>query len=609
MIQPPLLVLDQIMLTFGGDPLLSELDAMIRRRDRVCLVGRNGSGKSTLIRLMAGNLEVDAGTRFQAAGTRIAVLEQDPDLRQFETLHDFATFGLPEDEWYRARTAMDGLSVDPTTLMKTASGGERRRAGIARLIALEPDLMLLDEPTNDLDIGGIVWLENYLATTEAAVLVVSHDRAFLRSVTQSTFWLHNGRLHRLNKGFGHFEDWRDTILERELREEQEKQRLLKREEKWLSVGISARRRRNLRRLRELNDLRAEQKSTDPKKKGPKTDWAEASQSGRLVIEADELSLSFGDQKIVEGLNLRIMRNDRVAVLGANGVGKTTLLGLLSGRMLPDSGTVAMGSRLEVAWFDQHDTTARPDLRVQDVLTDDSEFPGRQRSDHLLVRGRLRHVAGYLKEFLFNIHQVRAPVTSLSGGERARLHLARILARSSNLLVLDEPTNNLDVETLDLLQELIATYSGTVLFSSHDRDFVDRVATRSLVLDGSGQIRVNVGGWPRDLSASHENLGPSKTRKARSVRKTTSKRSSPPNRDAGLSFTEQHRFEGLLPRIEEMTKQISERETVLADPNLFLDDPSRFRRVSDELADYRAQLASAEADWLEMAERVEASQDD
>ncbi len=606
MVQPPLLVLDRVMVTFGGDPLFNDLDAIIRRRDRICLVGRNGSGKSTLIGLMAGLVEVDSGERFLASGTRTGVLEQNPDLRRFHTLQDFVTSGIPEEDRFRARAAMDGLKVAPHIRVNGASGGERRRAGIARLIALQPDLMLLDEPTNHLDIAGILWLENYLSKTETSFVVVSHDRAFLRSVTRTTLWLHNGRLDRLNKGFDHFEDWRDEIQAKEIREGRERRRLLKREERWLAVGISARRRRNLRRLRELKVLRSEKKATSRDKPGPKAVWAQSPRSGQLVVESDGMSKAFGDTKIIERLSLRIKRGDRVAVLGINGIGKTTLLGLLSGRLPPDSGTIRFGSRLSVARFGQSDSEVNAGLTVREMLTGDHESSGTKRTDHVFVRGKLRHVAGYLKEFLFDERQARAPVASLSGGERARLQLACVMARPSNLLILDEPTNDLDVETLDLLQELIATYCGTVLFASHDRDFVDRVATTSLFLEGGGRVQIHAGGWPRTCETSFASFTRDQSQQIRNFKKSRPRRDSPGSEETGLSFTEEHRFARLLPEIEAMTGKIRDCESALSDPDLFLKNPAVFQKASDELAECRRKLEAAEAEWLELAEKMESS---
>ncbi len=606
MVQPPLLVLERVMVTFGGDPLFNDLDATIRRRDRICLVGRNGSGKSTLIGLMAGLVESDSGERFQASGTRTGVLEQNPDLRRFHTLQDFVTSGIPEEEKFRARAAMDGLKVAPHILVNAASGGERRRAAIARLVALQPDLMLLDEPTNYLDIDGILWLENHLSKTETAFVVVSHDRTFLRSVTRTTLWLHNGRLDRLNKGFDHFEDWRDEIQAKEIRQGRERQRILKREERWLAVGISARRRRNLRRLRELKELRTERKMTSRDKPGPTVEWAPSPRSGQLVVESDGMSKAFGDTKIVDRLNLRIKRGDRVAVLGVNGIGKTTLLGLLSGRLQPDSGTIRFGSRLSVARFGQSDSEVNAGLTVREVLTGDHDASGKKRTDHVFVRGKLRHVAGYLKEFLFDERQAGAPVASLSGGERARLQLASVMTRPSNLLILDEPTNDLDVETLDLLQEIIATYCGTVLFSSHDRDFVDRVATTSLFLEGRGRVQIHAGGWPRMCETSFASSAGDQSPQIRKSTKNRPRRDSPGNKEIGLSFTEEHRFARLLPAIDAMAGKIRDFESALSDPDLFLKDPPAFQKASDELAECRLELEAAEAEWLELAEKMESS---
>jgi ABC transport system ATP-binding/permease protein len=600
MARAPLLQLNGLSLTFGGDPVFDDLSLVVQAGDRVALVGRNGSGKSTLMKVMAGLVEADAGDRLVPQGVTVGYMEQDPDLSAFATLGDFAAHGLPDGDQWRVDAAAEGLKFRPDMPVATASGGERRRAALARLMAAEPDLMLLDEPTNHLDIQAIEWLEDALKSTRTAFLLISHDRAFLRALTTATLWIDRGQVRRREAGFDGFEDWREQVWAEEDDARHKLNRKIKAEAKWAVEGISARRKRNQGRVRALAALRAE-RAAQIRRKGTAALAVEAGPvSGKKVIDARGLTHAFGDKLIVRDLDLRIDRGDRVALVGPNGVGKTTLLNLLTGRMAPDAGTVTLGTNLTIATFDQTRSALKPEASLWENLTGDPLLAVGGASDQVMVRGVARHVVGYLKDFLFDDAQARAPVRSLSGGEKARLLLARIMARPSNLLVLDEPTNDLDVETLDLLQDVLGDYDGTVLLVSHDRDFIDRVATTTVAMDGRGQATVYAGGWSDYVAMRPE--------QAESVVETyASPAKLPPvmKKAEGLTFTEQKRLENLPTQIDRLTAEIGKLGDLLATPDLFTQDPVKFRKASDMLADRQAALAAAEEEWLTLAERAEA----
>ena len=598
----PLLQLSGISLRFGSEPVFSGLDLVVQAGDRLALVGRNGSGKSTLIKVMAGLVQPDAGEVVLSPGQSVGYLEQDPEMAGFATLGDFAAQGLEPSEMYRVERAGEGLKFDPARAVATASGGERRRAALAGLMARDPDLMLLDEPTNHLDIEAIGWLEAELARTRAAFVMISHDRAFLRALARSTLWIDRGTVRRQDKGFEHFEAWRDTVWEEEDVARHKLNRLIKSESRWAVEGISARRKRNMGRVRALQALRAE-RAAQIRRQGTADMALDAGpRSGRKVIEAQGLSKSWGDVPIVRDFSLTVQRGDRVAFVGPNGIGKTTLLGLLLGRIAPDAGTVRLGTNLQVAMFDQAREQLDPEMSLWDSLTGDAEMRVSGRADQVMVRGVAKHVVAYLKDFLFDEAQARAPVRSLSGGEKARLLLARLMARPSNLLVLDEPTNDLDVETLDLLQELLDDYDGTVLLVSHDRDFLDRVASVTVAMEGQGRAVVYAGGWSDYLAQRgpvSEDTGEArrtetpKARAARSVPKAS-----------GLTFTEKHRLEALPGRIDQLTAEIAKLETLLADPDLYTRAPEKFSKASAALAARQTELAAAEEEWMTLAEKAE-----
>jgi ATP-binding cassette subfamily F protein uup len=596
----PLLQMSGISLTFGGDPVFSGLDLVLHPGDRVALVGRNGSGKSTLMKVMAGLVEPDAGTVIIPPGKSVGYMEQEPEMSGFDTLGEYATSGLQPGELYKVERAAEGLKFDPDRKIATASGGERRRAALAKLMAEAPDLMLLDEPTNHLDIQAIGWLERELKSTRTAFVLISHDRAFLRELSRATLWIDRGMVRRQEKGFDEFEAWRDQMWEEEDTQRHKLNRLIKAEGRWAVEGISARRKRNQGRVRALRDLRAE-RASQINRQGTAGMMFEAGQkSGRKVIEAVEISKTYGGSVIVQDFSLKVQRGDRIAFVGPKGVGKTTLLKMLLGEVTPDSGDVKLGTNLDVAVFDQARSKLDPNLSLWDSLTSDPDMAVSGKADQVMVRGMPRHVVGYLKDFLFDEAQVRAPVRSLSGGEKARLLLARLMARQSNLLVLDEPTNDLDVETLDLLQELLDNYDGTVLLVSHDRDFLDRVATMTIAMEGDGQAVVYAGGWS-DYRAQRgeddpENGAKSKGNGAKSKKKKDKK--------LGLSFSEQHRLEALPKEMKRIEAEIGKLETLMADPELYTRQPVKFQKASEALLQRQEKLAAAEEDWLKLEEKSE-----
>ncbi|SPJ29634.1 ABC-F family ATP-binding cassette domain-containing protein [Falsiruegeria mediterranea] len=596
----PLLQMSGISLTFGGNPVFSELDLVVQPGDRVALVGRNGSGKSTLMKVMASLVEPDEGTIVVPPGKSVGYMEQDPTMEGFATLGDYATSALEPGELYKVERAGEGLKFDPARAVETASGGERRRAALAKLMAEAPDLMLLDEPTNHLDIEAIAWLEREMGATRAGYVLISHDRAFLRALTRATLWIDRGQVRRQEKGFEAFEAWRDQVWEEEDMQRHKLNRLIKSEARWAVEGISARRKRNQGRVRALQNLRAE-RASQIKRQGT-ADFALDSgpKSGRKVIEVEGIAKSYGEKQIARDFDLKVQRGDRIAFVGPNGVGKTTLLKVLLGQEPPDEGTVKQGTNLEIAVFDQARAQLDPDMSLWDSLTGDPDMRVSGKADQVMVRGTPKHVVGYLKDFLFDERQARAPVRSLSGGEKARLLLAKLMAQSSNLLVLDEPTNDLDVETLDLLQELLDDYDGTVLLVSHDRDFLDRVATTTIAMEGNGRATVYAGGWS-DYIAQRGPLEGEKPAKSKANKPKTKQEAKP---KSGLSYTEKHRLEKLPAEIERLEAEIAKLEELMADPELFTREPVKFQKATDALVQRQEKLAAAEEEWLELEEKAE-----
>ena len=601
MARAPLLQLSGISLTFGGNPVFDELSLTVQPGDRIALVGRNGSGKSTLMKVMAGLVEADRGNRTVPPGVTVGYMEQEPDLSRFTTLGDFAASNLPDGMDYRLAVVAEGLKFNPETPVATASGGERRRAALAKLLAEAPELMLLDEPTNHLDIQAIEWLEAELSTTRTAFVLISHDRAFLRALSKATLWIDRGEVRRREAGFEGFEDWRETVWAEEDEARHKLDRKIKHEAKWAVEGISARRKRNMGRVRALQQLRADRKAQIRRQGTAAFALDSGPTSGKKVIEAVGLTKTYGDKLIVKGFDLRVLRGDRVAFVGPNGVGKTTLLKMLTGEVQPDAGTVTLGTNLEIAVFDQTRTRLDLDASLWDNLTVDPLMRVSGASDQVMVRGTPKHVVAYLKDFLFDEAQARAPVRSLSGGERARLLLAKLMAQPSNLLILDEPTNDLDVETLDLLQDILGDYDGTVLVVSHDRDFIDRVATTTVAMEGEGRAQAYPGGWsdyaaqrpqPEDLVAKPAVKFAAPSAKPEAAAKTN-----------GLSFTEKKRLEDLPDLIAKLESEIAKLSTLLADPDLFTREPVKFRKATEAMTDRQTALEAAETEWLDLADRA------
>jgi ATP-binding cassette subfamily F protein uup len=605
MARSPLLQLNQISLTFGGDPVFHDLDLVVHSGDRVALVGRNGTGKSTLMKVMAGLVEADQGLRVVPPGSGVGYMEQDPTMEGFATLGDYAASALEPGELYRVERAGEGLKFDPDRAVSTASGGERRRAALAKLMAEAPELMLLDEPTNHLDIQAISWLENELKSTRAAYVLISHDRAFLNALTRATLWIDRGQVRRNEEGFSKFEAWRDKVWDEEDIQRHKMDRKIKSEGRWAVEGISARRKRNQGRLRALKDLRAERASMIKRQGTAAMELAAAPKSGRKVIEATGISKSFGDKTILKPFSIKIQRGDRIAFVGPNGVGKTTVLNMLMGKEAPDTGTVQHGTNLLPALFDQTRAQLDPDMTLWESLAGDPEMRVSGKADQVLVRGQPKHVVGYLKEFLFDEAQARAPIRSLSGGEKARVLLAKIMARESNLLVLDEPTNDLDVETLDLLQELLDDYDGTVILVSHDRDFLDRVATATVAMEGDGRATVYAGGWSDYQSQKpKEDTAKPEAKRAPSGEKSAPK-PQPKKKEAGLSYTEKHRLEKLPAIIERLEAEIAKLEEFMSDPDLFSKEPVKWQKATEALVERQSALAEAEEEWLVLEEKASA----
>lgn len=599
MARAPLLQLSDISLTFGGDPVFDGLSLVVQPGDRVALVGRNGSGKSTLMKVMAGLVEADSGAVVASPGVKVGYMEQDPDFKGFTTLGEYASSGLSAGQDYLVERVAEGLKFDPDGLIATASGGERRRAALAKLLAEAPELMLLDEPTNHLDIEAIGWLESQLKTTRTGYVLISHDRAFLNALTRATLWIDRGAVRRQEKGFAEFEAWRDKTWEEEDDQRHKLKRKIKAEARWAVEGISARRKRNQGRVRALRELQAGQ-SAQIKRQGTAEMVLEAGKkSGKKVIEAIDIAKEFDGKEILTKFSLKVQRGDCIGFVGPNGVGKTTLLNMLIGEMEPDSGTITRGTNLEMALFDQNRAQLDPDISLWESMTGDVDLRVSGKADQVMVRGAPRHVVGYLKDFLFDEGQMRAPVRSLSGGEKARLLLAKIMARESNLLVLDEPTNDLDVETLDLLQELLTDYKGTVLLVSHDRDFLDRVARTTIAMEGDGHATVYAGGWSDYRSQRVETIEAA----APAKKKKNSDKSDNTSAETGLSFVEKHRLEELPAVMERLEAEIAKLVEFMSDPDMFTNEPVKFQKATDALIERQSVLDAAEEEWVALEEKA------
>lgn len=597
---PPILYVDDIHLTHGVTPLLAGASLSVGRDDRICLVGRNGSGKSTLLKIIAGLVEPDDGERFVQPGIHVEYLAQDPSFKGFLKAEDYVLQGLMNNEdRQRAFQLMADLHIDRDAEIAPMSGGERRRVALAKAMAGQPEVLLLDEPTNHLDLPAIEWLEAALRQINSALILVSHDRRFLSNMASQTVWLDRGQTKLMRKNFSQFEDWRDGELEREAEAQHKLDRKIAREEDWLRYGVTARRKRNVKRLGALHDLRQQRRDY----RGPQGDMEAVLQagdrSGKLVVKADKIEKSYGDRVLIKNFSTQIKRGSRIGLIGPNGAGKTTLLNMLLGTLAPDSGNIRLGKNLTPLILDQQRQGIKKDWNVKDALTDGA-------GDLVSIGEETMHVIGYMKNFLFHPAQMRTPVSVLSGGEQARLFLARGLRQSSNLLVMDEPTNDLDLETLDLLQEMIAAYDGTVILVSHDRDFLDRTVTAVFNAEGGGHWVEYAGGYS-DMKAQQKALA----RPTTNDEKTGKKRDTQADKNAAkqdanaaqkpakLSYKHRYRLERLPQEMADLEAAIAKAEAVLADSALFTKDPQKFEANAAQLEAAKADLAKAEDEWLQL----------
>jgi ATP-binding cassette subfamily F protein uup len=595
MAPPPLLQLKDIALTFGGTPLLTGAELSVSTGERVSMVGRNGSGKSTLLKIAAGLIEPDRGSVFVQPGAVVRYLPQEPDFSGFATTRAYVEAGLrPTDDAYTARYLIEQLGLtgeeDPTHL----SGGEARRASLARVLAPSPDILLLDEPTNHLDLTTIEWLEKDLDGRRTALVIISHDRRFLANLTRTTVWLDRGATRRLERGFAHFEEWRDMLFAEEEREQHKLDRKIVAEEHWMRYGVTARRKRNMRRVGELQALR-EQRRTHRAAAGNATITAgSAGQSGVLVIEAEHLTKRYGDRAIVADFSTRIQRGDRIGIVGPNGSGKTTLISMLTGVLPPDEGVIRLGANLAVATLNQHRDSLAPNTTVADALTGGS-------GDTVMVNGKPKHVVSYMKDFLFSTEQARTPLSKLSGGERGRLMLAQALAKPSNLLVLDEPTNDLDMETLDVLEDMLTDYPGTVLLISHDRDFLDRLVNGVIVPEGNGGWIEYAGGYSDMLAQRGEDLT-REQRKAdadKPLKEPTAAPSPASATKRRMTFKDKHALETLPKTIAARQAEAAVLQAKLSDPTFYTRDRAGFEKATEALGALQRKIAAAEEQWLEL----------
>jgi ATP-binding cassette subfamily F protein uup len=612
----PILSCEGLGLIQGEGWLFRGLDIYVGERDRLALIGRNGAGKTTLLKCLTGLIDTDEGKRTIVPGTHVVLLEQDPAMTGFETLLDWLLHGRDAPKRHAADAIAHQLGIDLSTPVATASGGERRRAAITRALAQQPDVLFLDEPTNHLDLAAIEWLENWLKRFTGAFIAISHDRTFLTRLTRSCLWLDRGQLRRAEIGFGGFEAWTERVYDEEARAAEKLDAKLKLELHWLQRGVTARRRRNQGRLAKLHEMRAQRAAMLGTAGTAKLALAKDDVRSKTVIDADQVNKSYGDRPIIRDFSLRVQRGDRIGIVGPNGAGKTTLLKLLTGELAPDSGKVSRAKTLSGIVIDQQRKLMEPQRRVREVLAGGGDW--------IDVRGHKKHIKGYLKEFLFDPAIADAPVGSLSGGERSRLLLAREFARHANLLVLDEPTNDLDLETLDLLQEVIADYDGTVLIVSHDRDFLDRTVTITLGLDGSGKVDVVAGGyedWVRKRYQEHRSVNPPRDGEGDRAAKRRGgggavQGSSPPpsalragtSPQAGrikLTYKDQRDYDRLPGEIERLESEVAADEAALSDSDLYLREPDRFAILTERIARHRADIEAAELRWLEVAEMAEA----
>lgn len=595
--QPPILALRDINLTFGGKPLFTDLSLQIVPGNRICLVGRNGSGKSTLLKIIADEIEADTGDRFLQPGIKIAYLPQDLDLPEDEQIMDYIcrTTGLPH---YEVEAMLGFLEMIPERLMKGLSGGERRRVLLAKTLAQNPDILLLDEPTNHLDIPAIEWLEETLNAYRGALVVISHDRAFLKKISTSTWLVDRGNLLANNKGYDDFDRWTEALLLEEERQLSKINARLRLEEDWVHRGVTARRKRNQGRLRMVREMREERRTRESSRPKQMEVTSLVNDAGsKMVIEAHNLCKSFEDKVIAKGFSTRIVRGDRIGVVGPNGSGKTTLVRLLLKQIPADEGRSRLGTNVELIYFDQ----MRDSLKLTDTLWENL-CPGG--GDQVCVGGEFRHVVSYLKGFLFNDNQIRGQVSILSGGEKNRLALAKAFTQPGNLLVLDEPTNDLDMDTLDLLQELLSDFEGTLIIVSHDRDFLDKLTTSIIAVEGNGDVQEYVGGYT-DYIAQRKI-----TKKSIAVDKGADKKSDSSMEKKDLkperkvTYNEKREYESLPAKMESLTKEIKIIEGKLDDPAFYKNHPQEFVVLSNRLGAAKEELEDSELRWLELADKIE-----
>ena len=592
---PPLLQLKDIALTFGGTPLLTGAELSVSTGERVSLVGRNGSGKSTLLKIAAGLVEPDRGSVFVQPGALVRYLQQEPNFSGFASTLAYVEAGLrPNDSPHTARHLLEQLGLTGQEDMAHLSGGEARRASLARVLAPSPDILLLDEPTNHLDVTTIEWLERDLNSRRTALVIISHDRRFLSTLSRSTVWLDRGCTRRIERGFAHFEEWRDMLLAEEEREQHKLDRKIVAEDHWMRYGVTGRRKRNMRRVGHLQALREQRRSYSATAGTATITAGSAPPSGVLVIEATGISKSYDGRPVVSDFSIGIQRGDRIGIVGPNGSGKTTLINMLTGMLPPDTGSIRLGSNLAVATLDQHRDSLDPNFTVTQALTGGS-------GDTVMVNGQAKHVVSYMKDFLFAAEQARTPLGKLSGGERGRLMLAQALAKPSNLLVLDEPTNDLDMETLDVLEDMLAEYPGTVLLISHDRDFLDRLVSGVIVPEGGGRWIEYAGGYSDMLAQRGADLTRElrKQEPPKAARESVSAVAKPPPAKRRMSFKDKHALETLPKTIAARQAEANALQAKLADPQFYARDRAGFEKVTASLGELQRKIAAAEEQWLEL----------
>jgi ATP-binding cassette subfamily F protein uup len=591
MSQPPLFTIKDLKLTFGGKPLFEGLSLQICPKDRLCLVGRNGCGKSTLLKVIAGLIESDGGDFFTQPGTKISYLPQDAELPANTPMrqHLMEVTGC---EAFEAESWLGQVQLDPDQTMERLSGGEKRRLLIARSMVSEPDIVLLDEPTNHLDIPAIEWLEETLKSFRGAIVVISHDRSFLKRVSGQTWWIDRGELKANDKGYSDFDRWTEALLLEEERQLEKLNAKLRLEEDWLHRGVTARRKRNQGRLRQLMTMRDERRSRlQNRPKGASLGGVSGDISSKVVIECHNLTKFFGDKCVVNGFSTIIQRGDRIGIVGANGAGKTTLLKLLLKQIPLDEGKCHVGASVDLVYLDQMRDALDPIETLWETLCPTG-------GDQVMIQGKPRHVMGYLKEFLFDPKQARSPVSILSGGEKNRLALAKAFTQPGNLLVLDEPTNDLDMDTLDLLQEMLYEFEGTLLIVSHDRDFLDRLVTSVIAVEEGGDVTEYAGGYSDYLEKRKPKLVvASKTEKKESD-------SIRPKTERKVSFNEKHEFDKLPGVIDSLESEIGLIELKLEDQMFYQNHPQEFTTLSARLEQAKHELEHAELRWLELSEKIE-----